>query len=246
MAQGINTQVIQTWWGWGWSGDVVWPALSTDNAIARFDSTTWKLIQNSTATLSDAGLLSTDSVTITTRINAPEIKAINSAGFDIHNNSGTQVALFWAGWSTWASIVWTTNVGSASADYHQLSGWTWTITDTAVGSSTNIDINLIPKWTGKLKVNWVEVALGVNEIEIDFWTTIPVKSKRFTISNWSITWSSKITVSWSWSVATWRVGNDWEWDSINFTALAWTGNFTLTANATWRVKWKRKIFYSFS
>ena len=39
----------------GGSGDVVGPASSTDNAIARFDSTTGKLIQNSTATLGDAG-----------------------------------------------------------------------------------------------------------------------------------------------------------------------------------------------
>jgi len=37
------------------SGDVVGPASSTDNAIARFDSTTGKLLQNSTATLGDAG-----------------------------------------------------------------------------------------------------------------------------------------------------------------------------------------------
>ena len=37
-------------------GDVVGPASSTDNAFARFDSTTGKLLQNSTgATLSDAG-----------------------------------------------------------------------------------------------------------------------------------------------------------------------------------------------
>jgi hypothetical protein len=38
------------------AGDVVGPASSTDNAFARFDSTTGKLLQNSTgATLSDAG-----------------------------------------------------------------------------------------------------------------------------------------------------------------------------------------------
>jgi len=37
------------------TGDVVGPASATDNAVARFDSTTGKLIQNSTAILSDAG-----------------------------------------------------------------------------------------------------------------------------------------------------------------------------------------------
>ncbi len=41
------------------AGDVVGPASSTDNAIARFDSTTGKLIQNSVVTVSDAGNIST-------------------------------------------------------------------------------------------------------------------------------------------------------------------------------------------
>ena len=39
------------------SGDVVGPASSTDNALARFDSTTGKLLQNSAATLDDSGVL---------------------------------------------------------------------------------------------------------------------------------------------------------------------------------------------
>ena len=38
-------------------GDVVGPASATDNAIARFDTTTGKLIQNSTVTVSDAGVV---------------------------------------------------------------------------------------------------------------------------------------------------------------------------------------------
>jgi hypothetical protein len=40
------------------SGDVVGPSSATDNALARFDTTTGKLIQNSLITLSDAGALS--------------------------------------------------------------------------------------------------------------------------------------------------------------------------------------------
>ena len=38
-------------------GDVTGPGSSTDDALAKFDSTTGKVIQNSTATLSDAGTL---------------------------------------------------------------------------------------------------------------------------------------------------------------------------------------------
>lgn len=41
--------------GGGGSGDVVGPASATDNALARFDSTTGKLIQNSAVTLDDNG-----------------------------------------------------------------------------------------------------------------------------------------------------------------------------------------------
>jgi hypothetical protein len=42
----------------GASGDVVGPSSATDNALARFDLTTGKLIQNSVGILSDAGALS--------------------------------------------------------------------------------------------------------------------------------------------------------------------------------------------
>ena len=44
--------------GGGGGGDVTGPGSSTDNALARFDGTTGKIIQNSNATLSDAGDLS--------------------------------------------------------------------------------------------------------------------------------------------------------------------------------------------
>lgn len=41
----------------GGSGDVVGPASSTDNAVARYDSTTGKLLQNSTVICDDSGNL---------------------------------------------------------------------------------------------------------------------------------------------------------------------------------------------
>jgi hypothetical protein len=44
--------------GGGGSGDVVGPASATDNAIARFDSTTGKLIQNSAVIVDDSGNIS--------------------------------------------------------------------------------------------------------------------------------------------------------------------------------------------
>jgi hypothetical protein len=63
LVAGTNGQVltlaggVPTWAAEQFQGDVVGPASATDNAIARFDTTSGKLIQNSTITLSDAGAL---------------------------------------------------------------------------------------------------------------------------------------------------------------------------------------------
>lgn len=45
------------------TGDVVGPSSSTDNAVARFDSTTGKLIQNSLVIVADDGEITSDSLT---------------------------------------------------------------------------------------------------------------------------------------------------------------------------------------
>jgi len=54
---GTGTLSWTTAGGGGGTGDVVGPASSTDNAIARFDSTTGKLIQNSVVIVDDAGTI---------------------------------------------------------------------------------------------------------------------------------------------------------------------------------------------
>lgn len=77
------------------SGDVVGPASSTDNALVRFDSTTGKLIQNSIATLSDAGAFVSS---ISTDIMAFDItNTLTSARaypvFQITNDSSSGVGL---------------------------------------------------------------------------------------------------------------------------------------------------------
>ena len=47
------------------TGDVVGPGSSTNDALARFDTTTGKLLQNSTATLTDAGVLTVSNIAAT-------------------------------------------------------------------------------------------------------------------------------------------------------------------------------------
>ena len=130
------------------------------------------------------------------------------------------------------------------------------------GSSTFLGLSDTPDlYTGQtlkwIRVNAGETALefftlgwgwsfSLTEAEIDFGSWVPVRSKRFAITNASITGTSKIMVSPSWNVATGRVGNDWEWDTINFSAKAGTWSFELTATSSWRIRGNRKIFYSFS
>ena len=57
----MDTDDLYEWNGSAWeritqnSADVTGPASSTDNAIARYDGTTGKVIQNSGATIYDSG-----------------------------------------------------------------------------------------------------------------------------------------------------------------------------------------------
>lgn len=80
------------------------------------------------------------------------------------------------------------------------------------------------------------------EAEIDFGSN-PIVSKRFTIASVGVTASSKILVLPSGKVATGRVGDDWEWDSITLSAIPGTDQFVVTAHASSRVVGKRTIQY---
>jgi hypothetical protein len=85
--------------------------------------------------------------------------------------------------------------------------------------------------------------LTLTETEIDF-GSLPVQGKKFTITQAGVLPASLVSVSPSGNVATGRVGDDYEWDSINFSAKPNTGTFTLTAYASGRIRGKRKILYS--
>lgn len=71
----------------GGSGDVVGPSSATDNAIARFDSTTGKLIQNSGVSLSDLS-----SNTYTEAAVAPAVAGTSTAGIHFISRASDAVA----------------------------------------------------------------------------------------------------------------------------------------------------------
>jgi hypothetical protein len=78
-------------------GDVVGPASATDNAIARFDTTTGKLLQNSVVTVGDTGVVTgVTELTASTKVVSPHFDAQNSAGGSLRNASGV-AQLQWGG-----------------------------------------------------------------------------------------------------------------------------------------------------
>jgi hypothetical protein len=86
---GTDTLTIAAIGGTG-SGDVAGPASATDNAISRFDGTTGKIIQNSLATIDDAGLLTVPDAVVTNTLTAAHIHG-NLAGAvytHVRNESG--------------------------------------------------------------------------------------------------------------------------------------------------------------
>jgi hypothetical protein len=102
------------------SGDVVGPASATDNALARFDTTTGELIQNSVAILDDSGNLTgianltvndntilgssnSDTVTVTARVNS-DIDPSTDNTYDLGRNSHAWRNLYLTGTANIAAL----------------------------------------------------------------------------------------------------------------------------------------------
>jgi hypothetical protein len=121
-------------------GDVVGPASSTDNAIARFDSTTGKLLQNSVVTIGDTGATTgITTLAASTSVTTPIVQATNSAGLALRNSAGTTQISMGAGGGDNASINVSTNI-----------------------NGTNAQIDISPTGTGHVHIK----PTGVNSVEI--------------------------------------------------------------------------------
>jgi hypothetical protein len=97
-------------------GDVVGPASATDNAIARFDTTTGKLLQNSVVTVSDTGAVTgVTTLAASTSVTTPIVQATNSAGLALRNSAGTSQISMGAGGGDNVTIAVSTNLNGANA-----------------------------------------------------------------------------------------------------------------------------------
>jgi hypothetical protein len=121
-------------------GDVVGPASATDNAIARFDTTTGKLLQNSVVTVSDTGATTGfTTLAASTSVTTPIVQASNSGGLALKNSGGTTQMSVGAGGGDNMSINVSTNL-----------------------NGTNAQIDISPTGTGHVHIK----PTGVNSVEI--------------------------------------------------------------------------------
>jgi len=97
-------------------GDVVGPASATDNAIARFDTTTGKLLQNSVVTIGDTGAATGfTTLSASTSVTSPILKAANSAGGALQNSGGTSQIQWGAGGGNNVTIDVSANLNGSNA-----------------------------------------------------------------------------------------------------------------------------------
>jgi hypothetical protein len=112
----LSTDGTNTLWSTNGSGDVVGPASATDNAIARFDATTGKLIQNSVVTVSDTGATTgITTLSASTSVTTPIVQATSSAGLALRNSAGTSQISMGAGGGDNVTIAVSTNLNGANA-----------------------------------------------------------------------------------------------------------------------------------
>ena len=121
-------------------GDVVGPASSTDNAIARFDTTTGKLLQNSVVTVGDTGAITgVTTLAASTSVTTPIVQATNSAGLALKNSAGTTQISMGGGGGDNVTIAVATNINGANAQID--------ISPTGTGH-----VHIKPTGTGSLEI----------------------------------------------------------------------------------------------
>jgi len=121
-------------------GYVTGPASSTDNAIARFDGTSGKIIDNSVVTIDDTGATTgITTLAASTSVTTPIVLASNSAGLSLKNASGTTQMSVGAGGGDNMSINVSTNLNGTNAQID--------ISPTGTGH-----VHIKPSGTGSIEV----------------------------------------------------------------------------------------------
>lgn len=159
--QGDTATIAITGGGGGGSGDVVGPTGATDNAIARFDTATGKLIQDSVVTIADttgnmAGVGTINTLVLPTSnfVGVTDTQSLSNKTLDepkfvngglIKDGNGNELFIFT---TTPAAVNELTFANAATGNAPKF---------TASGGDANININFVPKGAGTLQVNGTPV-----------------------------------------------------------------------------------------
>lgn len=109
----VATSATTAIWSTAAGGDVVGPGVSTDNAIARFDGVTGKIIQNSLIVIDDAGDIYRSSNKLLALPNASSI-VLGNAGTAIAAGDGGNTVVGYQAMNTAFGATGNTAVGTAS------------------------------------------------------------------------------------------------------------------------------------
>lgn len=207
---------------------VTWPASATDNAIARYDLTTGKLIQNSGATLSDAVVLdlSANDASININTNSASTQAVKIATSKFGIESNFDIA--W-GYSAYFHSDWTATASP--------SNWVVRIRQATTGASgkaliidnlwTNLSVDIQQSGTTVASVSsaWV---LSVPSIEL--WHATDTTLTR--VSAWVIAVEGQTIATLSdipWTPTMQQVFDAWQ----TITSAIWDNQtLTITQNDT--------------
>lgn len=139
--------------GGGGTGDVVGPAVATDNAVTRYNGATGKLVQDSGVLISDSGKVTIPDDATTPPLNVTERSAAPTAPAtgDIYLDDGTNTGSGNPGWRRWTGAAWE-DISAAAG------GGTGDVVGPA--SATNNNIALYSGTTGKLIKNSVVSVTG--------------------------------------------------------------------------------------
>mgnify|MGYP006909286783 CR=1 FL=1 len=97
------------------SGDVVGPASALDNAIARYDTTTGKLLQDSTVTISDGGAVSIPAgITFGVNVVTGNHTVLSTDGTVVYTGAGTHTITLVSAASNTGRMIWLKNNGSGA------------------------------------------------------------------------------------------------------------------------------------
>ena len=247
------------WWTGNW--DVVWPNSSTDNAIVRYNWTTWKLIKNSSAIIDDSwNILATNLSWTNTwdetkaTIESKLIWDISSHTHDWRYYTETEInsqlsKVYWTWVTSYITLTFTATTFSISDGTWVITNWlTWAISNISWSWLNNVTDNFPTSDTTWLLIDssWILTQQASIPTPTEYRTKILVWAiwkNAWNIIFWrTVTlphydWINAITdiSTFLGAIQDWNINILWTWTlTVNYTA--WKV-FSLWANATSSVYW---------